>query len=269
MLRSEGDRLRRVVVCSPQVEFEKGKNDPVHNIGGIEGAGVAARQHDTLKQRMRDFGVEVLDAPELPGHPNSVFTRDTATSTPQGYVRLRPGLASRTGEEAWTANRLDAVSEPCAGVISPPATVEGGDVVLAGKVAFVGLSVRTNQEGIRQLSEILEPLGYEVRVVTLPDDVLHLDKALMTLGGDRLLYCDDLIDPDTLNGFHGIAVTSGPNATANVIYLGDDEVIVNEQNSVVQEVLAREGYTVHALQLSEFARGMGGPNCLIMPIDRR
>ena len=101
---------------------------------------------------MRDFGVEVLDAPELPRRPNSVVTRDTATSTPQGHVRLRPGLPSRTGEEAWTASRLDAVSEPCAGVIVPPATVERGDVALAGEVAFVGLSVRTNQEGIRQLA---------------------------------------------------------------------------------------------------------------------
>lgn len=32
VLRSEGDRLRRVLVCSPAVKFENGKDDPAHNI---------------------------------------------------------------------------------------------------------------------------------------------------------------------------------------------------------------------------------------------
>lgn len=52
-------------------------------------------QHTQLTTVMTDFGVDVIDIPELEGHPNSVFTRDVALCTPQGHIRLRMGLEAR------------------------------------------------------------------------------------------------------------------------------------------------------------------------------
>jgi dimethylargininase len=96
------------------------------------------------------FGVDLLDVPELAGHPNSVFTRDTAVCTPQGYIHLNLGLETRQGEGgAWMAQILYAQGGHCIGEVKPPGTIEGGDVVLAGNVAFIGRSARTNEEGIR------------------------------------------------------------------------------------------------------------------------
>ncbi len=135
----------------------------------------------------------MLDITELKGHPNSVFTRDTAMCTPKGYIKLRLGLKTREGEDEWIAKTLDTIGEPCVGEIKNPGTVEGGDVVLAGNVAFIGQSIRTNEEGIKQLSELLKKMEYEIRVIVLPDTVLHLDKALMVLGPKQLLYCKELI----------------------------------------------------------------------------
>ncbi len=268
MLRNEGDSLKRVVVCTPRYEYARAGNPEEHNIGALGDPKVAVEQHDDLKSKLREFGAEVTDLPELAGHPNSVFTRDTALCTPKGYVKLRLGLESRQGEEEWMAEALGAIGERCIGEIRAPGTVEGGDVVLAGDVAFVGQSVRTNEEGIGQLSALLAVMGYEIRVIALPDTILHLDKALMALGPRQVLYCRELLSQEKIEGFQGIGFSCGGDTTANTICLGDRELIVNSSNSVVIDRLAAEGYIVHSLDLGEFAKGMGGPNCLIMPIER-
>jgi len=268
MLRNEGDRLTRVVVCTPRVEYFDVDDLERHNIAQLADKSLAIRQHETLKSRIAGFGSQVIDVPELGDHPNSVFTRDTALSTPNGYVRLRLGLDTRLGEEEWMSRVLDGMGEPCVGEIRAPGTVEGGDVVLAGSVAFVGRSIRTNAEGVAQLGVLLSDMAYEMRVVHLPDSVLHLDKAMMVLGPQRILFCGDLVPRECLEGFDLIEVPCGGRVTANIICLGDDEVIVERSNREVIERLDALGLVVHALDLSEFVKGTGGPNCLIMPVER-
>jgi len=267
-LRNEGERLKRVVLCTPRYEYARAGNLEEHNIGELGDPKDAVQQHDELKSKLREFGAEVMDLPELAGHPNSVFTRDTALCTPKGYVRLRLGLKSRQGEEEWMAEALGAMGETCVGEIRAPGTVEGGDVILAGDVAFVGQSIRTNEEGIKQLSALLAMMGYEIRVIALPDTILHLDKALMVLGPKQVLYCRELISEEKIEGFEGIGFSCGGDTTANIICLGDRQLIVHSSNSIVIDRLAAEGYVVHNLDLGEFAKGMGGPNCLIMPVER-
>jgi dimethylargininase len=268
MLRSEGDRLSRVVVCTPGDEYCQISDLEKHNIVELADREQAMRQHDALKCCLEDFGAELINVPELIGHPNSVFTRDTALCTPEGYVKLRLGLETRQGEGAWMSETLDFLGEPFAGEIEAPGTVEGGDVILAGSVAFVGRSMRTNEQGIEQLAAFLEPMGYEVRVVRLPESVLHLDKAMMLVGPHRAIYCRGLIPEDTLRGFEAIEILCAEATTANVICLGEDEVIVERSNRQVAERLTAHGLTVHELDLSEFVKGSGGPNCLILPVER-
>jgi len=268
MLKNEGESLKRVVVCTPKREYARAGNFEKHNIGELGNPKVAVQQHDKLKSKLREFGSEVIDIPELDEHPNSVFTRDTALCTPRGYVKLRLGLETRQGEEEWMAATLDSLGESCVGEIKTPGTVEGGDVVLAGKVAFIGRSIRTNEEGIRQLSALLKKMGYEIQIIELPDTILHLDKALMVLGPKQLLYCKELVLKEKIKGFEGIGISYGGDTTANIICLGDNELIANCSNTIVIDRLKAERYIVHNLDLGEFAKGMGGPNCLIMPVER-
>jgi len=268
MIINEGESLKRVFVCTPRNEFACASNLEKHNIGKLGDPKTAIQQHDTLKSKLREFGAEVMDIPELEDHPNSVFTRDTALCTPKGYIELRLGLETRQGEGKWMAEALDAIGEKCVGEIKAPGTVDGGDVVLVGNVAFIGQSTRTNEEGIRQLSVLLEMMGYEIRAIQLPDTILHLDKVLMVLGPKQVMYCKKLILKKDIDGFEGIGISCGGDTTANIICLGDNELIVNRSNSIVIERLEAEKYIVHDLDLGEFAKGMGGPNCLIMPVER-
>jgi len=269
MLRSEGDRLTRVVVCTPVREYFRIEDLGAHNIGAVAGRERALEQHDALKSVLRDFGCEVIDVPELDGHPNSVFTRDTAVCTPRGYVKVRMGLETRRGEEEWMARVLDGLGEPRAGEIVAPGTVEGGDVILAGDVAFVGRSTRTNEEGIRQLAEILKDMGYEVRVAHVPHPFLHIGGAMTVVGDGTVLCCRGVFPPGFFRGFETIEIPAGSFISGNVIHLGDGEVIAEKSNRKAMGALRAHGYKIHELDLSEFVKGTGGPSCLIMPVERR
>jgi len=269
MLRNEGDRLTRVVVCSPREEYLRVADLKEHNFVQLAERNLAIGQHGTLKSLLADFGSEVIDIPKLANHPNSVFTRDTAVCTPCSYIKLRLGLDTRRGEEQWMSDLLESIGEPYAGEINEPGTVEGGDVVLAGSVAFLGRSIRTNDEGVVQTSAFRRDMGYEVRILYLPDSILHLDKALMAAGPTRMLSCSDSIPKESLKGFEVIEISCEGRSTANIICLGNNQVIVDRSNREVIKRLEEHGFFVYAINLSEFARGMGGPNCLIMPVERK
>ena len=77
--------MKRVVVCTPKHEYALASNLEKHNIGELGNPKIAIQQHDTLKSKLREFGAEVMDIPELDEHPNSVFTRDSAFFIKSGY----------------------------------------------------------------------------------------------------------------------------------------------------------------------------------------
>jgi dimethylargininase len=268
LVRSEADRLRRVIVCQPRREYFRVDDLVAHNIDAPADRTAARRQHTALRAILRKSGAQVIDLPELPGHPNSVFARDAGLATPEGYIKLRMGLPTRRGEEDWLAAALDAVDVPCAGKIERPGTVEGGDVILAGEVAFVGLSERTNESGAGQLSRLLSKMGYEVRSLRLPPTRFHIGGE-MSLAGPKTVLCYRGFFPrGFFDGFETVEIPDAGAASPNVIALGDGAVIVEKKNSAAAGALRAASFRVHALDLSEFAKGRGGPSCLIMPVDR-
>ncbi len=269
MLKNEGDKLSRVVLCTPRFEYFRVKDNKAHNITRVADQTKAIQQHDKLKSVLAEFGCEVIDIPELKGHPNSVFTRDTALCTPKGYVKLRMGLPTRRGEESWMAQIMDSLGEPLVGSVEEPGTVEGGDVILAGSIAFVGHSQRTNESGIKQVSRLLNTMGYEVRTAIVPPPYLHIGGAMSIIGPKRVLYCHGVFPDDFFDGFDVVEVHNSTFISGNVICLSDNEVIADAANYETIGKLRKAGVIVHVIDLSEFVKGTGGPSCLIMPVERK
>jgi dimethylargininase len=255
-------------VCSPRREYWQVGDPHAHNIREVADAQEAMEQHRGLRAVLAAGGAEVVDVPELSGHPNSVFTRDSSLCTPRGHIRLRMGLSTRRGEGPWMSRHLQAIGVPRIGGISEPGTVEGGDVILAGSVAFVGESERTNVAGIQQLSRLLSGMGFEVRVARIVPPRLHIGGAMSLVGPDRVLCCAGLFPAGYFDGFDTIVVPADTFVSGNVICLGPDEVIAEKTNVTVISVLERAGVDVHVLDLSEFVKGAGGPSCLTLPLER-
>ena len=104
-----------------------------------------------------------------------------------------PGASSRRGEvsavrEVLTASPLiKSMAE-----LQPPATLDGGDVMLAGGILWVGITRRTNLEAVHQMTAILSPLGIPVVGLPVKDDgsTLHLKSLMSAFDGTRIIVAD-------------------------------------------------------------------------------
>ena len=74
---------------------------------------------------------------------------------------------------------------------------------------------------------------------------------------------------EKLTGFDVIEVPLHGPSTGNVICLGENEVIANvAENAHAIGILESESVVVHAIDLSEFRKGAGGPTCMVLPVER-
>jgi dimethylargininase len=268
VVRNEGERLRKVIVCTPVNEYYTIDDPHAHNITQSAHKERAVEQHGRLCGVMQGAGVDVINIPELENHPNSVFTRDTCVCCPEGFIQLRMGLASRQGEGAWMARHLEEMSIKKYGQVLEPGTIEGGDIILAGGVVFIGRSMRSNNEGIGQAKALFEKIGYEVRIVHVPQPRLHIGGMMSMVGPRRIVYCEELFPDDFFFGFETIRVPAGHFISGNVICLSRNVVIAEKSNTVTISALEGAGIHVVAIDLSEFIKGRGGPTCLILPMER-
>src|SRR3954466_8491199 len=118
-------------------------------------------QHAAYATTLRALGlaVDVLDP--LPGFPDAYFVEDVAVIVPELAVIARPGALSRREEVDAIVPALAPDRELVR--LQEPAMLDGGDVLVADRAIFVGLSARTNAEGAKQLGRFLAPHGYRTR----------------------------------------------------------------------------------------------------------
>jgi dimethylargininase len=152
-------------------------------------------QHHDYCAALGASGVQVITLPALPDLPDSVFVEDTALVVDEMAVLCVPGAESRRPEVAHIRSELAKVRQVAA--ITPPATLEGGDILRIDKTLFVGRSSRTNAAGIAALAAILKPCGYRVVPVEVRG-ALHLKTACTALDEETLLVNPAWIDPSPL-----------------------------------------------------------------------
>jgi len=103
---------------------------------------LARAQHRVYEAALRGEGCRVRTLPAEADLPDSVFVEDTAVVLDELAVITRPGAESRRPETAAVAAVL-AEYRPLV-TITAPGTMDGGDVLVIGRTAFVGATVRTN-----------------------------------------------------------------------------------------------------------------------------
>ena len=105
--------------------------------------------------------------------------------------------------------------------IEKPGHIEGGDILATGKEILVGRSARTNEKGVSQLSDIVTPLGYVMREVFTPPEILHFKTDCSLLGPDEILSTKRLQNSGCFDGYQVINVADGEEAAANAIRVND------------------------------------------------
>src|SRR5271166_1770638 len=110
---------------------------------------IAEAQHRSYEQLLAKLGARVYSLPAEPDLPDSMFVEDPAIVLDELAVILPLGTETRRRESVSLANALSRFRT--LEHVLLPGTLEGGDVLRVGRTLYVGLSTRTNAEGIRQL----------------------------------------------------------------------------------------------------------------------
>src|SRR6185295_7843723 len=144
---------------------------------------VARAQHDAYERALAAAGYQVERLASSRDLPDAVFVEDIALVLDEVAIVTRPGAASRRGEIEAVEAALARYREVRR--VEAPATLDGGDVLVAGRQVFVGLSSRTNREAVRQLRWALDAFDYTVSEVAV-GGCLHL-KSAVTAVAERVV----------------------------------------------------------------------------------
>jgi len=221
------------------------------------------QQHRDYQTCLRELGVRVISLPAASQCPDGVFVEDPALVLDEVAVVTRMGAHARRAESDSLAAAVARFREVKR--LSEPATLEGGDVMRIGGTLYVGRSRRTNDAGIQQLAEVVEPFGYRVVAVDVTG-CLHLKSACCYLGGDRILANRSWIDTAPLDEFTFVDVPAQEPRGANVLRIGDT-VMIPAAFPQTAAVLSAGGFQPRLVDTSELLKAEAGVTCMSLLFD--
>ena len=219
---------------------------------------LARQQHAAYRQALARCDVEVVDLAPLDDHPDSAFVEDVLIALPELLILTRPGAASRRGE----VEAIEAHLPPDRPIerLTAPATLDGGDVLRVGRRLFIGRSTRTNDAGIDALGAIVTRHGYTVSAVEVPG-ALHLKTAVTAIANDLVLINPAWIASEAFEAFSAITVADDEPFAGNCLSVSG-RVILSAAHRATAARIARAGFGVDLVDISEFAKAEAGLTCL-------
>ncbi len=234
-------------------------------------------QHDALTALLREEDVEVVPLKRCaPGRHKSVYTRDSCIAVKGGAIVTRLGPKVRRGEEAPVTETLAAIGMPILRTVHGTGLMEGGSFVwLNPRTAVIGRSSRVNEEGTRQVEEVLSAQGVELLRVDLTGYRLHIDGALVMVDVDTAV-----INPTQLPfwflekmkamGLRTIEIHPDDNAgVVNCLAVRPGRVVMQDGRSPrTAETMDKMGIEVLPIEYGKVMLGGGGIHCSTSPLVR-
>ncbi|MGD9912789.1 MAG: dimethylarginine dimethylaminohydrolase family protein [Rhizobiaceae bacterium] len=277
--------LKRVLMRSARGAM-RGADPQRWHYGPTFDAERAAAQHAELVRLVAGTGAAVEWLPDdADGLADSVFTHDPSLMTDHGAVILSMGKPLRTPEPALHEAVYRRLEVPILGRIAAPGQVEGGDCVWIDRVTLaVGRGVRTNQEGIQQLANLLSPFGIAVYGFDLPlwqgeEACLHLMSVISPLADDLALVYSPLLPAPFWQMLkqRGITLVEGDaeefaassGLSLNVLPTAPRQVIAVAGFAKTKAAMEAAGCTVATFEADALCIACeGGPTCLTRPMLR-
>ncbi len=234
-------------------------------------------QHDGLVAALEREGVEVAVLEGVSGgRIKSCYTRDSAIMVKGGAVVCRLGPRVRRGEEAAVTRALATLGAPILRTIHGRGLLEGGSFAwINSKTAVVGRSIRVNEEGARQLEEVLRAQEVELIRVDMVGYDIHIDGAFVMIDVDLAL-----VDPERLPyaflqrltalGVRTIEITPADSSwIVNCLAVRPGRVMMPEgASNRTLDLLAGHGVEMVTLPYDKMALNGGGIHCSTFPLVR-
>lgn len=213
---------------------------------------------------------------------DSLYARDASISTNGGMIICNMGKPERNHEPRVQAEFYQNHGIKIKGFIEPPGTLEGGDVAWIDESTIaVARGYRTNDEGIRQLRELVKDVVDEVIVFHSPhyrgpSDVFHLMSVFSPIDHDLAVVYSPLM-PVSFRELlinRGIKLIEVPEEEfdslgCNVLAIKPRLAIMCQGNPVTKKRLQNAGVEVLEYCGKEISlKGCGGPTCLTRPLER-
>ena len=223
-------------------------------------AEIFAQQHAAYISALKSAGVSVDELAALEDFPDSVFVEDSALCLKEAAIVLRPGAPSRLGEAQCMRPTLE---KHFANVIelTGDGFVDGGDVLLSDNDAFIGISARTNQAGLDELSSVLEAFSYTTVKVETPPSILHFKTECGLLDSQTIFSTAKLASLGCFSNYQVIEVPEGEESAANIVRM-NDVVFLSRGYPQSKALLESRGFNVVVLDTSEAAMVDGGLSCM-------
>jgi dimethylargininase len=229
----------------------------------------AAEQQAILMKTLRYFGCGAVRLEPFSDDPYGAAAADLAVVFENGIVLMRPLSMTRRAELAPFEAELIRRDVPVAGHLTPPALLEGADVLLAGETAFIGVGARSNALGRAGFAEIARAHGLKTVEVRLASCVQCLRSVAGVLSHDMLVAGPpDMLDHRVFDGFKMIVTERSHSLGAGVLNLGERHVLADLRFPEVVDLMRKAGVRVEAIDLYDFARVGVTPSMLVLDLKR-
>ena len=281
------DPIKKIILKHPKTAFinQKKINKEFNTLNFTEAPDFneSLNEYDSFIKILDSFGIEKYflgknDSTSI----DSIYTHDPLVITNKGVVLCNMGKVNRTSESKAIKEFLIELKIPILGEITSPGKLEGGDIVWINKrTVAVGTGYRTNNEGIKQLKQILSNSVERIISVPLPhwngpNDCLHLMSNLSPIDSDLFLIYSRLLPVQFLEQLQKynielIDVSDKEYYTmgCNVLALSPRRVIMLKGNPITKKKLEAKNVEVFTYKGNEISlKGSGGPTCLTKPFLR-
>lgn len=228
----------------------------------------ALEQHKILVKTLNYFGVETIVRDAIGEDPYESAAAEAGVAFEDGVMVMRSTSMAGRGNAVLLRNECAQIDAPLVGEIAPPGLLDGGDVLLVGHTAFVGVGSRGNAVGRSGFASVANAHGYEVVEVKYASGVPSLRSVASGVAEDTVVISGDKVDVDAFAGFKRIEIERGEAFGAGVLCLGEHHVIADVRYRTALKVMRKAGLVVEGIDLYDFEKVGIAPGALALALKR-
>lgn len=228
----------------------------------------AEQQWNSLLDNYKKLGanVEVFDS--VNGWPDQVFTGDSIFLYGKHAIASRFRYPERSGEVLPMLERFEERGFTVHQIPDGLFFEGNGEAVAWNGKILAGYGVRSDRKALDFVSKTLEVEVIPFRVIP---PHFHVDTIVCPLRSDLLAYVPSGMDDESLERIEKLGVDliaidqdEGLELACNSMALGSDIIVSTSKAPKFHQDLEKAGFTVIALDVSEFAKSGGGAKCLTL-----
>lgn len=235
----------------------------------------------TFEQALVKHGVDVFRPQDI-SDVEQIFSRDIGFVIEDYFFIANMKHEVREAEFAGIANMIGESNSDKVIQIPEGAVVEGGDVILHNDYVFVGISDRTNEQGLAFLKDFF-PKKHVIGFPLVVDqnnserNILHLDCTFQPIGTDQaIIFLDGFVNqPKVLLEIFPeekrIEVSQEEKSSMfpNVFSISPTKIVVERQFQRLKNELKDRGFEVIEVDYSETSKLSGLLRCSTLPLRRK